>query len=1206
MPDSIAQIGSFHLVEPIAKGGMGVIFRAVHDTTGMPAAIKVIQNGADGDVRRGLHREVQAHAGLVHPRVVYLFDHGVVGDEAADASGDIVEAGGPYVAMELADRGTVRDQLPIRRWSTLRKLLLQILDGLAFAHARNVIHRDLKPENLLLFSNDGADPVLKLADFGIAHAFGNEHLRDRDSLQAITGTPYYMAPEQFRGRWRAFGPWTDLYSVGCIAWELACQGKPFAERSLVALALRHCEDERPSLEPAFDVPDELEAWIHRAMSIQPEHRFRRAADAANALPPLSLSLISTAPRRGQEVPLEDEDPLTLQETLALTLAPTSDWPLAATVDADSTEEMATIGDAHAIGSADADGIRRGDRRRTSEVPKARLPDWRAHQRDPLPMSQIGTGLGLFGLRRVPFVDRDQERDLLWQALREVVEDDQLRIVMISGESGVGKSRLADWLLTRAHEMGGRTRTFRAVHTPGGQGAAEGFQGMIQRALRTWKLGRGEFYDHVRNLVSETDARGLTELVHPTENMAEVVDGPRFQFVGAAERHALKTRVFAELLGEHLPLIWLDDLQWGSEALGLVQYLLQNLDISPPALLVGTLRSDIVAEDKALQRRIDAICRHDHCQRIDLSPLGDSEFQELLHCMLPLETTLAQLVTERTEGTPLFAHQLLNAWIADERLIETANGFAFDGDAAASVPDDIHSLWMDRLHQLVTSYPSADHGQSWEAIELAAAVGREINHEEWLAICDDADLSPPPNLADNLIDRGLAERTDGGWRFAHSLLVDSLQRRASEAGRWRVHHRRCARFLESQTDDRRHRTALRRAEHWIDAEELESALAPLLYESKRLHRLGEPDRAQRLLRRRKTLLDRLQRGVDHRDQLENELQVLNTRRVTGDTGDALQALETLIERAQRTDHFECAIRACIALSDCLRRLGKLQAGRTALEPALTLAEHVDDRRDQRLLRGQIHRSLGWVAYDAGNLDSAQQHFERARTLLQESGTSYDALWLDGPLGWIDIIRGRHKRAKSRFETMLENARERGFRPFESYALIALGDMARFHGDLFTAERMYRHSRALESQMGFVNGEINVLLNLAQTALKAGDFSTTQDLLQQAQALETPDSQSEFQLRFDCIYCALWCGLGKWSRFDECFKPYTDGSWSDDWRLLKDHPWVLEIAGELAAQSNKTERATRLWELTRKLWERLGDTEAVERLDRRLDDMLQRRR
>ncbi|MFB6375712.1 MAG: hypothetical protein ABEN55_21960, partial [Bradymonadaceae bacterium] len=178
------------------------------------------------------------------------------------------------------------------------------------------------------------------------------------------------------------------------------------------------------------------------------------------------------------------------------------------------------------------------------------------------------------------------------------------------------------------------------------------------------------------------------------------------------------------------------------------------------------------------------------------------------------------LAERPEGHPLFAMQLLGHWIDRGAIRIGADGFRVAESADVELPQDIHALWMERVDRLLDGLPGDARLEALEGLELAAALGRNVDEREWRAVLADAELEPPPALVDRLVDRGLVERTAGGWAFAHGLLVDSLGRRARQAGRWRRHHRTCARTLTSLStaDDPGLRERI--AEHWVDAGELD--------------------------------------------------------------------------------------------------------------------------------------------------------------------------------------------------------------------------------------------------------------------------------------------------------------------------------------------------------------------------------------------------
>ena len=273
-------LGAFQLLEPIARGGMATLWRGLHRVQQVPVAVKVMtgQNALKPEFAATFRNEVQAVAGLSHPSVVMVFDHGEVTREVESASEGLFLAGSPYLVMELASGGTLEELAVPMPWPAVKNILLVLLDALAHAHARGVIHRDLKPANVLISESQDVRFGLKLTDFGIAHA-ESIHTERTGSIEVSMGTPYYMAPEQIEGLWRDYGPWTDLYALGCMAYEFVTGDVPFDSDSLVGLAYMHLSEETAPMNAPLGVPAGFEAWVKRMMAKAPKHRFRRAADA---------------------------------------------------------------------------------------------------------------------------------------------------------------------------------------------------------------------------------------------------------------------------------------------------------------------------------------------------------------------------------------------------------------------------------------------------------------------------------------------------------------------------------------------------------------------------------------------------------------------------------------------------------------------------------------------------------------------------------------------------------------------------------------------------------------------------------------------------------------------------------------------------------------------------------------------------------------
>ena len=274
---------ALHIQERLAAGGMGEVWRG-STADGVPVAVKVlrVEQGVDPRVRALFDGEVRAMARLAHPHISWVYDYGSV-PEAWSRQGESLVPGARFVAMEFSSGGTLEDQPPAT-WGATRDVLLRLLDALAHAHARGIVHRDLKPANVLISEAGDVRPGIKLTDFGVAHAIG------ASSRRFVAGTPEYMAPEQARGRPSALGPWTDLYALGCMAWEWVCGQLP----------ARDPDGKLPAYRPQMSVPAGVEAWIRELLAVDPAERTRCAADALHGLTRLAVDGLDVPPELALE------------------------------------------------------------------------------------------------------------------------------------------------------------------------------------------------------------------------------------------------------------------------------------------------------------------------------------------------------------------------------------------------------------------------------------------------------------------------------------------------------------------------------------------------------------------------------------------------------------------------------------------------------------------------------------------------------------------------------------------------------------------------------------------------------------------------------------------------------------------------------------------------------------------------------------------
>ena len=259
--------GRYELEELVGSGGMSSVYRAHDRLLERRVALKILheQFTRDDDYVERFRREARAVAQLTHPNIVTVIDRGE-------------QDGRQFIVFEYVDGMNLKELVQQEGRLTPREaieLALQVARGLAFAHDQGLVHRDVKPQNVLL----DADGRAKVTDFGIAHAV------DVDGMTitgTIMGTSNYIAPEQARGQ--PVDEQTDVYSLGCVLYELLAGEVPFDGDSFVAIAMRHVNDPVPSVrEVRPDVPPRLDWAIQRAMAKDHGDRFESMADFAAEL-----------------------------------------------------------------------------------------------------------------------------------------------------------------------------------------------------------------------------------------------------------------------------------------------------------------------------------------------------------------------------------------------------------------------------------------------------------------------------------------------------------------------------------------------------------------------------------------------------------------------------------------------------------------------------------------------------------------------------------------------------------------------------------------------------------------------------------------------------------------------------------------------------------------------------------------------------------
>jgi tRNA A-37 threonylcarbamoyl transferase component Bud32 len=284
----VTVIREYEIVEQLSQGSMSIIHRARHTGSGREVALKeyVWLAVSDETSRDRFINGAQIAVALEHPNIVAgyeWFDH----------------EGTPFLAMEYVERGSLRRFAAALEPPEVVGALHDLLSALEHAAISGVVHRDVKPENMLV---SGAGAV-KLSDFGIAAVIEEGATRQRLTPPGLAvGSPGYMAPE--RATDEPIGPWTDLYAVGCVAFELLFGYLPLFDASNPVATMMHRVREPPprvaDLDPGLD--DELAGWVEQLLATDPAHRPACAAYAREWLASIARRVFGPAWRDDARLP----------------------------------------------------------------------------------------------------------------------------------------------------------------------------------------------------------------------------------------------------------------------------------------------------------------------------------------------------------------------------------------------------------------------------------------------------------------------------------------------------------------------------------------------------------------------------------------------------------------------------------------------------------------------------------------------------------------------------------------------------------------------------------------------------------------------------------------------------------------------------------------------------------------------------------------
>lgn len=1079
------RVGPYELQVELGRGGMGRVYRARHAARQVDVALKTVASPAATSGH--LARRL-----LEEVRVVAQLRHpGVV--EILDVgrldatSGPALAAfeGAPYIVMELAAGGSLAAFRHRLTFEELRVVADRMLLALGHAHAHGILHCDVKLANILRAGPGSSLDELRLADFGVAAFYGGP---ERPKFKG--GTRAYMPPEQLAGDVRLMGPWSDLFSLAKVLTEL--------------------------LVPGTAVPPAFSRWVAICLSAHWRRRFPCAADARSAF--------LEACDGGERVP----------------------WKLDALGGAGATSTSVTTDDtAEPIAPLSLPAI--------EPCPALARAPWPTSEHALATASErvfIGDAMSsLAALRPPPLLGRQREQRVLWRSLASAAEAQEPMVVTVEGAVGMGKTRLADWLLARASELGA-ARGLRAedCHEEGALAR------MVRRDLRAVGLVGPRLREHLAAMAPKAP-RDLARLIDPSTRVAD------------ADAAALVAN-YLTMLSEDRPVVLvLDDAVGSAEAQALVMELERRRCGAMAVVVTGQESSP---EGLASQEE------NDRFERIHLEPLSEVEQVQLIQSMCRLDAPTALAIASRTGGNPGHAVQLVTYWLDEGHLRVDATTARVED---LPLPEGMHEIAQRRLAGLLRRAPPGVQ----EALELAASGGPRVHRVRWVAACEAAGLSREhcATAERMLVDGGQLRRSSverqlalGNWRFERPAFREAVV--AAMGSRRRRWHRIHA-SLASSPDER----GLQLFEAGTHAEAFEA----LVEGASAQWASGAHPRAQRLL---EVARDAFERGaISDEHPLRGRFLLLcgHSELAVGSPADAGLFAEQAIQWGRRHRQAAAELEAQLLAAEISARGGDFESAAFCLEGVQQRAEAqqlgslwVDAFRawvEVSILLPGTARAVEHAIEDALARPAVRARDEMAGSLLLSRGLLY-------------LHTGDLDRAEEDGKNSLDKLPSNTMTAVR--AAWFLGRVARERDHLDLA--LHRLEEALV-ELQALGAEPRVLwscrADIALVHNRGGNYARTRSLIEAAPSWFDRRGAQPMAGLVRFILLPTFAAFGEWERWDQAFDAATCLG-----HVLPDAVVEAERAGDEAALVGQRERALAAYAFADQQLFRLGRREALERV------------